>query len=56
MSKKIAKIKIVFDKSTEEWIVRAFDENGKRMPQCDYFTNDKTDAEQSADLMLGKGS
>jgi len=37
-----------------EYIVRAYDANGKRMPEADYFTNSKTDAEQTAKAMTHK--
>ncbi len=35
-----------------EYIVRAYDQHGKRWPEADYFTNDKTDAQQTAALMV----
>ena len=35
-----------------EFIVKAYDANGKRLPDGDYFTNDKDDAEQTAKLMI----
>jgi len=35
-----------------EYIVKAYDANGKRMPEADYFTDDKTDAEQTAKVMV----
>lgn len=36
-----------------EWIVRAYDQDGRRWPECDYFTDDVTDAYETADYMLG---
>lgn len=35
-----------------EYIVRAYDQNGKRWPEADYFTNDKADAESTAAAMV----
>lgn len=37
-----------------EYIVRAYDDNGKRLPNRDYFTDDRRDAEQTAELMEGE--
>jgi len=35
-----------------EFVVRAYDANGKRLPDADYHTDDKVDAEQTAKAML----
>lgn len=35
-----------------EFHVRFRDENGKRLPKSDYFTNDCMDAKQTAEIML----
>ena len=35
-----------------EYVVRAYDENGKRLPDADYFTNDKADAKATAQAMM----
>ena len=32
-----------------EWVVKAYDQNNKRIPGADYFTNDKNDAEKTAE-------
>lgn len=34
-----------------EYVVKAYDSNGKRMPDHDYYTNDKADAIATAALM-----
>ena len=39
-------------KQDGEYVVKAYDANGKRMPEADYFTDDKTDAEQTAKVMV----
>jgi hypothetical protein len=39
-------------KKDGEYIVKAYDGNGKRLPSCDYFTTDKGDAEQTARAMV----
>jgi hypothetical protein len=35
-----------------EYIVRAYDQDGKRWPDCDYFTDDRQDALDTARAML----
>jgi hypothetical protein len=35
-----------------EWVVRAYDQHGKRWPEADYHTDDKADAEGTAKLMV----
>lgn len=35
-----------------EWVVRAYDENGKRYPAADYFTTDRNDAVGTAAAMM----
>lgn len=39
-------------KQDGEYVVKAYDANGKRMPDADYFTNDKADALATAALMV----
>ena len=36
-----------------EWIVRAYDQDGKRFPEADYHTDDRADAEATAAAMTG---
>lgn len=38
--------------SAGEWTVKAYDANGARLPECDYYTNDKTDAQETALQMV----
>lgn len=47
---RVASTKIV--KKDGEYIVRAYNAAGKRIPQADYFTTDKADAEGTAKAML----
>lgn len=35
-----------------EYVVRAYDQHGKRFAEADYFTNDKADAEATAAKMV----
>ena len=46
MERIIANVKIV--RRRGEWIVRAYDLDGKRMPEADYYTNDREDAEETS--------
>lgn len=39
-------------KDRGEYRVRAYDANNKRMPESDYFTDDKSDAQDTATAML----
>jgi hypothetical protein len=34
-----------------EFVVRAYDQDGKRWPEADYHTDDRQDAEQTAKAM-----
>ncbi len=52
MSEPVASVKIVRDRVWKEWIVRAYNANGKRMPDADYHTDDKADAEATAKVMV----
>lgn len=49
---KLSKTKIIRKKETDEWVVKAYDQFGKRMSEADCFTNNKEDAEQTAVLMI----
>lgn len=51
---KIASTRIVKDKDTGEWVVKAYGPNGERLESCDYYTDDKEDAEQTAERMRGE--
>ena len=35
-----------------EYVVRAYDQFGERMPECDYFTDCKDDANSTAKMMV----
>jgi hypothetical protein len=35
-----------------EWIVRAYDQHGRRFPEADYFTDNREDAEATAARMI----
>ena len=47
----VASTKII--KRNGEWIVLAFDEEGKHFPEADYFASDKADAVETANRMSG---
>lgn len=51
MSRRIDRVKIV-RRDHHEWVVRAYDENGLRIPNADYYTSDRKDAEQTAERMV----
>lgn len=38
-----------------EYIVKAYDQHGQRYAEADYYTNDKTDAQQVALCMVYRG-
>lgn len=44
--------KVTLTKIDGEYILKARDENGKRLPECDYFTDCKQDAEDTRKVML----
>lgn len=46
----IASTRIV--RQNGEYIVRAYGQDGARMPEADYFTNDRDDAQATANLMM----
>jgi hypothetical protein len=46
----IATVEVV--KVRGEWQVKAFDARGVRLPSADYFTGDRQDAYDTADLMV----
>ena len=48
----ITAVKIKFNREYNEYQVKAYDENGNRYPAADYFTNDKEDAQHTANAML----
>lgn len=47
----ISRTKIVYDREYEEFIVKAYDQHGRRFEDADYCTNDKADAIATAELM-----
>ena len=52
-TRRVAKTRIIFTPEWGEYTVQAFNVNGKRMPQCDYYTDDKDDAKGTAKAMVG---
>lgn len=48
----VTSTKIVHNRELGEYVVRAFDQYGRRMPKCDYFTDDLADAQGTAEEML----
>lgn len=46
----IAKVVVVRDE-TDDYIARAYDADGKRLPDCDCYTDDKEDAFCTAEAM-----
>lgn len=50
-SQPVASMKIRRDRDWEEWVVKAYDANGHRIPEADYHTDDKADAESTARAM-----
>lgn len=48
----IAKVKIVRNSELGEWIVRCYDVDGNRLPECDYYTDDKQDAKETAKYIM----
>ena len=55
-SVRVASTKIVRNRETEEWVVRCYSASGDRLPNADYYTNDKTDAKQTADMIVSTGA
>lgn len=49
-ARKVGKVRVT--KVDGEWIVKAWDQNGKRFEEADYFASDRADAEGTARLML----
>jgi hypothetical protein len=47
--------KVTVPKRKNEWgefVVRAYDQNGRRYPEADYHTNDRQDAIQTGEAMI----
>ena len=44
----------VIVKTADEYIVKAFDQHGERFSEADYYTTDKTDAQQTRAAMIQK--
>jgi len=51
-SSRIASTRIEYQEDVEEYVVKAFDENGKRIPDADYYTPYKDDAKGTAEAMV----
>ena len=53
MSKSVAKAVVPKRRNAYgEWVVRAYDADGRRMPDADYYTDDLADAQATAELMV----
>lgn len=50
--RKVSRVKVVRNAAWGEWIVRAWDQHGRRFPDADYFTTDRADAHDTARAML----
>jgi hypothetical protein len=48
----IARTTVSKDKGTGEWVVKAYNAHGKRLPNADYFTTSREDAQQTANKMV----
>ena len=48
----ISHVRIVWDVDCNEFIVKAYNADKKRLPDCDYFTNDRQDAEVTGRMMV----
>lgn len=42
------KTRIVWDSDWQEYVVKVWDDNGKRLHDSDYHTDDREDAQQTA--------
>ncbi|HEY1602358.1 MAG TPA: hypothetical protein VGG64_22340 [Pirellulales bacterium] len=49
---RIARTKIIYNRDVEEYRVKAYGSAGQRMPNADYFTDDKADAKATALAMV----
>lgn len=52
--RRLALFTVTFCPETEEWIAKAFDEDGNRWPECDYFTDDEDDCRSTSQFELGR--
>ena len=52
--REIEQVKISYSAETEEYTCKVYDQHGKRWEECDYFTEDKDDAQATMLAMLGK--
>ena len=51
--RRIARVTVPTRPTVErEWIVRAYDQHGRRFPEADYFTDNREDAEATAARMI----
>jgi hypothetical protein len=49
---RIERTRIVYNRDVEEYRVKAYGPAGHRMPNADYFTDDKADAKATALAMV----
>jgi adenosylmethionine-8-amino-7-oxononanoate aminotransferase len=50
--RRVVRTKIVGSRVFNEYTVKAYDQFGKRYPECDYFTDSRSDAVQTALRMI----
>ena len=50
----ITVVKVVRDSVWRQWIVKVWDQNGVRMPEAYYYTDNKQDAINTAKAMVKK--
>lgn len=50
LNRPISRVRIV--RVDGEYIVRAYNAAGERLPECDYYTTDKDDAVITGDMMV----
>lgn len=56
MKRIIAIVRIVKVQETGEWQCKAYDQHNVRWPEADYFTDDKSDAQDTMRAMLRPAS
>ena len=55
LKRRIARAEVQVSRDTGEFIVYAWDENGDRYEEADYYTDNLDDARDTRDLMLKEG-
>jgi hypothetical protein len=52
-TKTIAAVHIYVDEEFNQYQCKAYDQDGRRYAEADYFTRDREDAEDACEYMLG---